>query len=228
MDKVVLSFSGGLDSTTLLYYLVAKYGKKNVFPVIVDYHQRHSIEMVCAKRTCKKLGVTPKLIDGSFLFSIVGNVTSMVVNDMATPTNPSERMPTTYVPFRNGLFLMIMNSYAESIGANLVAIGLVREELQNNKDEVRYWDTTEAFIKGMQALADLNDKHSIKYLAPFVSLTKEDEIRIGQELGIDYSSSWTCYNPQIEAVKTSYKDEPAGGKNPITLSLYKPCGVCPS
>ena len=235
VHKVVVSLSGGLDSTTLLHLMVKKYGKDNVYAISFNYAQRHDVELVCAKETTKKLGVYHKIIDISFLGDIVKGVSAMVKGEVATPTlNDLEAHKTvpTYVPFRNAILSSIVLSYAESVGADAVALGVqfgdYAEVNEKGESIYRYWDCSEDFTKAMQALADLNDKHSIKYLAPFVSLKKEDEIRIGQELGVDYASSWTCYNPSVVETKLEFESEPAGGRNPVYMNHYKPCGICPS
>lgn len=228
--KVVVSLSGGLDSTTLLHLMVKKYGKDNVYAISFNYAQRHDVELVCAKETTKKLGVYHKIIDISFLGDIVKGVSAMVKGEVATPTlNDLEAHKTvpTYVPFRNAILSSIVLAFAEAVGADAVALGVQFGDYANN-ESYYYWDCSKKFTETMQALADLNDKHSIKYLAPFVSLTKADEIKIGQELGIDYGTAWTCYNPMVAETKLTFEEEPAGGKNPVYKTHYKPCGVCPS
>lgn len=230
VHKVVVSLSGGLDSTTLLHLMVKKFGAKNVSAVSFFYSQRHDVELVCAKKTTKLLGVPHKIIDISFLGNIVKDVSAMVKGDVATPTLDdleAHKTVPTYVPFRNAILSSIVLSFAESVGADAVALGVQFGDYANN-ESYYYWDCSKKFTETMQALANLNDKHSIKYLAPFVSLTKADEIRIGQELGIDYSTAWTCYNPALAETKLTFEDEPAGGRNPVCKSHYKPCGVCPS
>lgn len=227
--KVVVSLSGGLDSTTLLHLMVKRFGSDNVYALSFDYNQRHNVELMLARKTCRMLKVAHKVIDISFLGDIVKGVSAMVKGDVATPTlddlDAHKTVP-TYVPFRNAILSSIALAYAEAVGADAVALGVQFGDYENN-ESYYYWDCSKKFTETMQALADLNDKHSIKYIAPFVSLTKADEIKIGVELGIDYADSWTCYNPTIEKM-LFYKDEPAGGRNPAFRNKYTPCGVCPS
>lgn len=229
VHKVVVSLSGGLDSTTLLHLMVQKFGKENVHALSFSYGQRHDVELVCAKRTTKKLGVHHKTIDISFLGDIVSGVSAMVKGPVTTPTMENleaHKTVPTYVPFRNSILSSIVLAYAEAIGADGVALGVQFGDYANS-DSYYYWDCSKKFTDTMQVLADLNDKHSIKYLAPFVSLKKSDEIKIGLELGVDFGNTNTCYNPKVRT-KINYVAEPMGGKNPVTVNTYTPCGVCPS
>lgn len=217
VHKVVVSLSGGLDSTTLAYLMVDILGKDNVYCLSMNYSQRHDVELECAKATCKKLGVYHKIIDIGFLGEIVSSVSAMVKGEVKTPTfgevNAAKEVK-TYVPFRNSILSSITFAFAESMGADGIALGIQYGDYENN-EAYYYWDTSSQFQEAMQALADLNDKHKISYVAPFVQLTKKDEIELGKKLGVDYSLTWTCYNPTI----TNFDN----GMHKMT-----PCGVCPS
>ena len=230
VKKIVVSLSGGLDSTTLLHLAVSKLGKDNVYALSFNYNQRHDVELECAKATCKKLGVYHQIIDIGFLGDIVKGVSAMVKGKVKTPTfgevNAAKEVK-TYVPFRNAILSSITLAFAESVGADGVALGVQFGDYENN-EAYYYWDCSKAFTETMQQLADLNDKHKISYVAPFVQLTKKDEIELGNKLGVDYSLSWTCYNPTIEEVDCGWGEEPMGGKYRITKHKYTPCGVGPS
>lgn len=231
VKKIVISLSGGLDSTTLLHAMVHILGKENVHALSFSYNQRHDVELMLAKRTCEKLGVRHKIINLSFLGDIVAGVSAMVKGDVATPRADdleAGKQVATYVPFRNAILSSITFAFAESVGADAIALGVQYGDYENS-DTYFYWDTSSQFQEVMQALANLNDKHKISYVAPFINLKKADEIRIGLELGVDYGEAWTCYNPvQGEPVVSYTKDDPMGGRNTTVKHLYKPCGVCPS
>ena len=231
VKKLVVSLSGGLDSTTLIHLAVSKLGKENVYALSFSYNQRHDIELLLAKKTCEKLGVYHKIIDLGFLGEITSGVSAMVRGSVKTPTfgevNAAKEVK-TYVPFRNSILSSITFAFAEAVGADGIALGVQYGDYANN-EEYYYWDTSKAFTDLMQSLANLNDKHKISYVAPFVDLTKKDEIELGLKLGIDYADSWTCYNPTISDHKSVPTDsDPQGGKNHKTLHRYEPCGVCPS
>lgn len=236
VKKCVVSLSGGLDSTTLLYLAVKKLGAENVYALSFNYHQRHSIELTLAKKTCEKLGVQHRIIDIGFLGDITKDVSAMVVGSVKTPTMQDledQHKVSTYVPFRNTILTGITLAFAESVGADAIALGIQYGDYAttNEKGEkiYEYWDCSEDFHKAMQHVADLNNKHSISFVAPFVELTKKDEIKLGLELGIDYADTWTCYaGGVIVDNKIVYTKEPAGGHNSKVEHLYAPCGVCPS
>lgn len=230
VKKIVISLSGGLDSTTLLHLAVNKLGRENVYALSFDYNQRHAVELFLAKKTCRELGVQHKIINLSFLGDIVSNVSAMVKGSVATPRaddlEAGKQVP-TYVPFRNSILSSITFAFAESVGADAIALGVQYGDYENS-DTYYYWDCSKAFTETMQQLADLNDKHKISYVAPFVKLTKKDEIKLGNELGVDYAKSWTCYNPVQDLKRIVYTHDPAGGRNEKIERFYEPCGVCPS
>lgn len=225
VKKVVVSLSGGLDSTTLLYLMVKKFGKENVYAVSFDYRQRHDIELTQAKKSTQKLGVTHKIIDIQFLGEIAKGVSAMVKGPVATPTMEDvlgEPQPSTYMPNRNMILVSLTAAFAESVGADGLALGIQKI------DSYSYWDTTPEFYQAIENTLKLNRKRPIQFIAPFLTLSKVEEIKLGQELGVDYGETFTCYNPQIDAEKEIWFDEPAGGKNSKKIYHYVSCGVCPS
>ena len=230
VHKVVISLSGGLDSTTLLYLMVKKLGAENVFALSFSYQQRHLVELKQASKTCEILKVQHKIIDISFLGDLVSSVSAMVRGNIATPTMgdlSAERQVPTYVPFRNMILSSMTLAYAEVINANGIALGVQYGDYEN-AEAYSYWDTSADFHEAIQRVADLNDKHHITFIAPFVKLKKADEIQLGMELDIPFENSWTCYNPIIQPNGVTYITEPAGGVNVKRLNKYIPCGVCPS
>jgi 7-cyano-7-deazaguanine synthase len=193
VKKVALSLSGGLDSTTLLYCLVKKYGAENVYALSFDYNQKQSIELEKAKISCDKLGVVHKVINLSFLGDIVGKVSSNIKGStIAVPTIQDvlgEPQPVTYIPFRNLQFTSMLLAFAEANECGAVALGIQAVDFYG------YWDTTLEFVQAMQNICDLNRKTQITMCTPFVELTKVDEITIGTELGINYADTISCYDP---------------------------------
>ena len=204
IKKIAISLSGGLDSTTLLYMLANKYGSENVYAISFYYQQKQSIELDLAKLSCEKLGVLHKTVDISFLGDIARKVSTNISGaEIAMPTivdilgNPQ---PVTYVPFRNLLFSSMLLSFAEANECDGIALGL------NSNDQYNYWDTTPEFVDRLSSIVELNRLHGIKVVTPLVSLNKTEELKIGLELGCDYSNTITCYDP-------------VDGKS---------CGTCPS
>lgn len=209
--KAVVSLSGGLDSTTLLYLLVNQLGRANVHALSFDYNQRHSIELVQAKKTCTRLGVKQKIIDISFMGEMAADVSAMVKGDVETPTMDDVKddpQPATYMPNRNMILLSIAAGFAECIGADTIALGIQKI------DSYGYWDTTPEFYEAAESLLSLNRKSPITFAAPFLNLTKVEEIALGLEIGVHFEETWTCYNPVAIEKDGS--------------TLYTPCSNCPS
>lgn len=141
----------------------------------------------------------------------------MIENGLKTPTyNDIEfknQLLTTYVPFRNLILSSISLSFAESIGANCIALGIQYGDYENKKYE--YWDCSPKFQDLIQKISFLNSKTKIYFIAPFINLKKEHELKIAIELGIPLEDTWTCYNPKIEIINNN-------------LQKYNPCLICPS
>ncbi|MBP7507326.1 MAG: 7-cyano-7-deazaguanine synthase QueC [Prolixibacteraceae bacterium] len=203
MKKAIVLLSGGLDSTVVIH--LAKSKGFEVYALSFNYGQKHNKELECAIKTAKDTGVKDhKIIDlklnlwgGS---SLTDN--SMNIEDGNISAN---EIPLTYVPARNMVFLSIAASYAEAIGSQDIFIGV------SQVDYSGYVDCREEFIKSMENTinlgtvmgAEMNKKITIH--APFLFKTKSEEILIGEELGVDWSNTWSCYR---------------GGE--------KPCGKCDS
>jgi 7-cyano-7-deazaguanine synthase len=194
--KAVIILSGGMDSTTLLHYLVKELNIE-LYPLSFNYGQKHNYELEMAKwqvNELKKQGYKIhdlKIVEMSFIKNLLEGSSALIDNNIKVPKleelkNPQQ--PLTYVPFRNLIMLSIALSYAEAKNCEFVFYGAQKG------DEYGYWDTTLEFVKRVNKVADLNREHKIKILAPFVNLYKWEELFIGKELKIDYSKTWTCYN----------------------------------
>jgi len=193
MSKYLVSLSGGLDSTTALYKVVKDYGKENIFAVSFKYGQKQDRELELAEKSCKKLGVNWKLIDLTTLTDFLKLSSSNIKgSDISTPTIKDvlgDPQPNTYVPFRNLMFTSITASYAESIGADYLVVGWM------TRDMYGYWDTTPEFKENLENIFKLNRKHTLKIISPLINMTKTEEVKVGMELGVDYSLTLSCYNP---------------------------------
>lgn len=187
--KIVVIFSGGLDSTTLIYYLLDK--GYEVLPLSFNYSQKHNIELKKAKITCDKLGLIYKEIDMRFMKDLLGDSTALTSDGVEVPTLQDvlgEAQPITYVPNRNMLMLSVALSYAEANEANNICFGA-----QSHDEYSGYWDTTMRFVESINGVSTLNREHQIKTIAPFVYLNKAEEIVLGQFLNIPYEDTWTSY-----------------------------------
>lgn len=224
VNRVVVSLSGGLDSSILLHLMVEKFGKDNVFAISFDYNQRHDIELQCAKTTTRKLGVAHKIVDITFLGKLASGVSAMVKGSVETPTINDvlgDPQPVTYMPNRNMVLASISAAYAEAVGADGIALGI------QATDSYSYWDTTPDFYKAIEDVLLLNRKNRIYFVPAFLNLSKADEIRLGMEMGVNFQDMWTCYQPKMAMHAESY-EEPMGGISSRIDTLYTPCGICPS
>lgn len=196
VDKVdkscVVLVSGGLDSAVTLAMAV-KQGFR-AYGLTVRYGQRHGIETEAARRVCKASRVAEhKFVDLDL--RLFGG--SSLTDDLAVPKGHSsgaDRIPSTYVPARNTIFLSLALAWAEAIGARDVFIGV------SAVDYSGYPDCRPKFIESFEQMANLGTRAAdsgerFKIHAPLALMTKEETVRAGFELGIDFSLTWTCYDP---------------------------------
>lgn len=189
--QAIVVFSGGLDSTTMLYDCAAKYDPENVLALTFLYGQRHSIEVQKSKKICKDLGVTQKIVDLAFLGPMVADVCSLsVTSSIGVPSIEhvlGDPAPSTEVPFRNMIFFSIALSLAQATDCSEIWCGIQEHDLYG------YFDATPEFVEKINDVAALNRKHQIKVLAPFSRMSKTDEIVLGRDLGVPYQDTWSCY-----------------------------------
>jgi len=203
MSKAVVLLSGGLDSAVALY--VAKQAGHEVHAISFDYGQRHNKELNCAKAIVQKAGVASHNIVTLNLDLWGGS--SLTDKSMSVENGDVNRtdIPVTYVPARNMVFLSIAASLAEAKGARHIYIGV------SQVDYSGYVDCRREFIDAMQeainkgTVMGAEKGETITIHAPFINMTKSQEITLGQELGVDFGLTWSCYR---------------GGE--------KPCGTCDS
>jgi len=188
----VVLFSGGIDSTTALYWARNRYD--DVAALTVDYGQRHRIEIRSGRKLLEKLGVETALIRQDL--TQIGD-SSLTDTDRPIPRfDTRERLdrehPSTYVPFRNGIFLSLAAAWAEVNNRNYIICGF------NIIDSPDYPDTRKPFVDAMEAAVNAGTRASrlrpFKILAPFIDKKKSEIIRIGLSLGADYSHSISCYS----------------------------------
>lgn len=194
--KAVVLLSGGLDSTTVLYDAQSRgYG---CHCLIFDYGQRHKKEILCAVRIAKRLSCPYKIIR----IVLPWDAGSLVDHKQSVPVKGSRsvagKLPSTYVPGRNTLFISFALSYAETIGAATIFIGA------NAIDYSGYPDCRPRYYSALnRVFTELGTGVTIK--TPLIHLSKSQIIRRGNRLGVPYDLTWSCYQ---------------GGK--------EPCGVCDS
>lgn len=188
--KTVCIFSGGMDSATLLTYLVNQ--THDVLALSVNYGQRHRKELQYAERFADDLGVHWTVADLSSITPLLASSQSSLVSDSPVPHGhyAAENMKATVVPNRNMIMLSVAAGYAIANEARAVAYGA------HAGDHTIYPDCRYDFGVAMDKAFRLCDWQEIELLRPFVGKSKADIVTLGTELGVDYSKTWSCYEGQ--------------------------------
>ena len=184
--KCVILMSGGLDSTTLLHWVI----KKGYMPFVLsfNYGQRHKKELKFAQNTCKKLKVNHKILDLENIQSLLLG-SALTSEDVEVPeshySHASQKK--TVVPNRNAIMINIAIGYAISNRINKIFYAA------HYNDRAIYPDCRWEYIQSQNTTSNLaNDEH-IEIIAPFVEKTKEEIVRLGAELGVSFENTWSCY-----------------------------------
>ena len=191
MKKIVVVYSGGMDSFTLLHQMQER--GLEVAALSFNYGQRHSKELEYAAAECSRLGIEHKVVDVTTINQLLQG--SSLTSDVDVPEGhyAAESMKVTVVPNRNMIMLSLAIGWAISIKADAVAFGA------HGGDHDIYPDCRPEFVHAMQKVADLCDWHKVRVLAPFLYADKGTIAKIGKDLGLDYGRSWTCYNGRVKA-----------------------------
>ncbi|MBR1736719.1 MAG: 7-cyano-7-deazaguanine synthase QueC [Firmicutes bacterium] len=204
--KALVLFSGGIDSTTALAMAIDKFGNDNVTALSLSYGQKHSREIASADKIASYYNVRHIKADMAEMFKF-SDCSLLAHSDKEIPTKSydeqikeNEGEPvSTYVPFRNGLFLSAAASIGLSLECDVIYYGIHRDDAAGNA----YPDCSEVFNKAMAEAIYEGSGKKIRIEAPFVGKNKADIIAQGIKLGVPYEYTWSCYS---------------GGD--------KPCGVC--
>lgn len=204
--KALVLVSGGVDSTTCLGMAVSQYGKENVVALSISYGQKHTKEVECAKAVTDYYGVEYLTLDLSTMFqfsdcSLLSHSDKEIPHESyAEQLEETDGKPvSTYVPFRNGLFLSSAASIALSKDCSVIYYGAHSDDAAGNA----YPDCSKVFNDAMNTAIYEGSGRQLHIEAPFVSLTKAQVVQKGLELKVPYELTWSCYE---------------GGD--------KPCGVC--
>lgn len=193
--KAVILLSGGLDSTTVL--AIAKSQGYDSYCLSLDYHQRHNVELLAAKRVAAALGaIEHKTV--RLDLSLFGG-SALTDNAIAVPEHETQGIPVTYVPARNTIMLSLALAWAEVLQARDIFIGV------NALDYSGYPDCRTEYVKAFQQMANLATKaavegQTITVHAPLIDMTKADIIRAGDALGVDYGLTVSCYQANQQGV----------------------------
>jgi len=192
--KAVVLLSGGMDSATTLAIAVRDGFEACVMSFL--YGQRHSCELDAAQKIADTFGVERRLLVTIDLRLFGG---SALTSNLEVPKNRSEGeiaqgIPITYVPARNTIFLAYALGWAEVIGAHDIFIGV------NAVDYSGYPDCRPEFIRAFESMANLATKEGVEgrritIRTPLIHLSKAEIIKTGVGLGVDYSLTFSCYDP---------------------------------
>ncbi len=220
--RAVVLLSGGVDSSTTL--AIAKAEGYRCYALSFDYAQRHRVELEAARRVAGALGVEKHLVIRFDLSEIGGS--ALTEQRISVPKDRQEKqsIPVTYVPARNTIFLSFALSWAEVLGAEDIFIGA------NAVDYSGYPDCRPEYLRAFEEMANLATRVAVegevrfRIRAPLLYMTKAEIIRKGLSLGLDYSLTWSCYDPTPEGRPCGHCDscrfrakgfEEAGVKDPL-------------
>ena len=207
-NLAVVLLSGGLDSATAL--ALARAGGFACHALSIDYGQRHRLELDAARDVAKALGAVAHRIVRIDLSAAAGFGRSALTDQIDVPKDrpalaEESRIPVTYVPARNTIFLSVALAYAEVIEAFDIFIGV------NAIDYSGYPDCRPAFIEAFERLANLGtaaaeEKGRFSIHAPLIRMTKAEIITTGLSLGVDYSLTRSCYDPSPRGLACGHCD----------------------
>lgn len=193
--KAIVLFSGGLDSTTCLALAVNEYGADNVIALSLFYGQKHKKEIECARNIAKYYKVThieynvQNIFAGTDCTLIDGNADIPETSYAEQLIETSGKPVSTYVPFRNGLFLSIAASMAISNGCNAVYYGAHQDDAAGNA----YPDCSVEFNSAITKAIQTGSGNIVSVFAPFIGKTKADVVKAGMKLNVPYKMTWSCY-----------------------------------
>lgn len=200
LPPAVVLLSGGMDSTTTA--AIAQRRGFEVYALSFRYGQRHAIELAAARRVVERLGIRHHVVLDLDLRAFGGS--ALTGEDGVPKDTPLEaigaRIPPTYVPARNTIFLSLALAWAEVLGARDIFLGA------NALDYSGYPDCRPEYIEAFQRMADLATRvgteggGQITIHTPLIALSKSEIVREGVGLGIDYALTSTCYDPAADGV----------------------------
>lgn len=187
-EKCVIVFSGGQDSTTLLFWAKKKF--KEVIALSFNYGQKHELELQCAQDICKKHGVEHHILDMGLLSQLAPNALTRT-DIQVDKSSPEEGLPNTFVDGRNMIFLTFASIFAKQRGINLIVTGVSQSDFSG------YPDCRDIFIKSLSTTLSLAMDYQFVVETPLMWLDKAETWKMAHDLGvmdIVKNETLTCYN----------------------------------
>ena len=182
-DSVII-YSGGLDSTTLLY----EERERVALAVTFDYGSNHAArEIACARRHCALLGIEHLVIELGFMSRYFNSSLLSGADAIPDGNYDDSNMHSTVVPFRNGIMLSVACGLAESRGLTRVLIA------NHGGDHAIYPDCRPAFVEAMNGAMQAGTYDGVRLDAPYTNISKADIVRRGARMGINYGETYSCY-----------------------------------
>ena len=191
-EKCVLVFSGGQDSTTLLFHAKKLY--KEVIAISFNYGQRHKEELDCAKDLCKKFGVEHHILDMGLLNQLAPNALTRTDVEVEKGSAEKDAVPNTFVDGRNMIFLTFASVFAKQRDINIIMTGVSQSDFSG------YPDCRDVFIKSLNTTLNLSMDYSFVVETPLMWLDKAETWNMAYELGVldvIKNETLTCYNGVI-------------------------------
>ncbi|MBQ5563895.1 MAG: 7-cyano-7-deazaguanine synthase QueC [Clostridia bacterium] len=194
--KALVLLSGGVDSSTCLAEAVEKYGSDNVIALCIGYGQKHIREIEAAEKIAefyhvklKKLNLAP-LFEDSDCSLLSSSDKEIPMESYADQLEKTDGKPvSTYVPFRNGLFLSCAASIAISNGCSEIYYGAHSDDAAGNA----YPDCSEDFNNAINSAIYIGSGNQLAVKAPFIGLNKAQVISRGLKIQVPYEMTWSCY-----------------------------------
>lgn len=195
----VVLFSGGMDSTVVLYHAIRNYDI--ITALLIDYGQRNATEIAVASNTIVSLLDKEQKSIGFQKIEVplksIGFKSALTQTDIAVPKMKEvigDPQNDAYVPNRNMIFLSLAVGMAESCNTDTVLYGAAKAD-----DTSGFWDCTLGFRNRLNTILSLNRRNQIKIEAPLIEKTKKEIIEYGVELGVDFTKTRTCYTEHLQA-----------------------------
>ncbi len=195
-EKAMVLFSGGVDSTTCLGLAIERFGKESVIPLSIAYGQKHQKEVEAAKKILGYYGLQGMELDLTPVFaysncSLLSHSNQDIPQESyASQLEGNQGTPvSTYVPFRNGLFLSCAASMALSVGCTCIYYGAHKDDAAGSA----YPDCSEAFLTSMDSAVYEGSGKALRIIAPFITCNKAQIVKEGLRLHVPYELTWSCY-----------------------------------